>query len=1072
MNEKQIQNSLLNSRDGRRGCKKFPYLLHGLLLCILLTGLPLMADAARSRSQSKAEQPARSAKSVLVKGTVIDEAGNPVVGAAVFSSKVRKGVVTDLDGKFEISAPKGAELEVSILGYKTEHIVISSPEITVVLEEDALQMDASVVIGYGTQLKKNLTGAVASISGDNVLTTKATNVSSSLAGKVAGVNIRQMSGQPGSNDINFNIRGLGTPLFVIDGVLRSNSDDFSRLNPDDIENISILKDATASVYGIGSGNGVVIVTTKKGSRQKAKVSYSGIFGVTAPTGIPEMCNAAEWVMLRNEAEVNAGRNPMWTKEEFDKWQAGVPGYESTDWVDAIIRKTAMQHQHMLSVNGGTERVSYYVSFGYLNETGLFKNADDISYNQYNFRSNLSFKLADWLTADVNISGRFDERNSTAVDYATIMANATQIPPIYKIYANDNPEYLNDAYPSNPVAYASSERAGYSKFLADGLQTTTSLTFDAPWVKGLTAKALFAYDIGNSRSTTVNKGYYVYSYSAENDTYTAVPKNQPPKISKSGTYSALMDFQGSISYKNSFGRHNVEATAVWEMIERKQEWYGLSREYDVYTNDTIDQANNLNSKENSGSDAQYRNLSLITRIHYDYKGKYLIDLASRYDGSWRYAPGKRWGFFPSVSIGWRLSEEPFIKDNIGNVLTNFKIRASYGQSGEDTGNAFQWIPGYTIGSGLGYIFEPGKTTQGAASPILVNDNMTWVKIHSYDIGFEAALWDGLLGIEFDWYQRDRTGLLANRITSIPWYFGQTLPQENLNSDRVMGLDLTLSSQKKFGDFSYGVKAIINYARDMNLYIEQMPFNHAFGNWWSNSEWRMEGYASTYKIIGRFQNMEEIYHAPIHNASYGGHHNMLPGDFIYQDTNEDGIITNEDKRGYDFWNSSPNLNYGLTIDFAWKNLDLNILFQGAALYSLKYEGVYTTMLGIDGAHNAPKYMLDRWHRADPYDPDSEWIPGEWPAVRRSSDVSAVYNDSEFWRKKGDYLRLKSVEIGYTLPKSVLRKLKIERARIYLNGYNLFTICDPFLKPFDPEKGDGGYTYSYPLSRIFNIGLNITF
>lgn len=1057
-----------NASSRRRA---LPFRTSSLMLGFLLVFSPLSAiagDAEKSAESAVASEQ----KTITVKGTVIDEAGNPLVGVTVFSTAVNKGVVTDFDGKFEIRVAEGSKLTVSLMGFLDETITAGTGNLTVVLKEDVVQLDATVVLGYGSTLKKNLTGAVASISGETVLTTKATNVSSSLAGKVAGVNIRQKSGQPGSNDVDFSVRGFGQPLFVIDGVLRSNSDDFSRLNPDDIENISVLKDATAAVYGIGSGNGVVIVTTKKGTKQRTSVSYSGVYGITAPTGIPEMCNAAEWVTLKNESEVNAGRNPWCTPEEYEKWQTGAPGYESTDWVAAVLKKTASQHQHMLSVNGGNDRATYYVSFGYLNETGLLKNADDISYNQYNFRSNLNFKFTDNLIADVNISGRFADNNSTAYDYATIMSQATQIPPIYKIYANDNPDYLNDVLPSNPVAYASSEKAGYAKTTSAGIQTTTSLTWNVPFVQGLSAKVLFAYDWGNSHGKAVNKGYNVYSYSAQNDTYTTVPKGKPANISQSGSYSTLMNSQWSINYKNSFGKHNVEAGVVWETFDRTGDWYGLSREYKIYTNDTIDQANDINSKDNSGTDAQYRNLSLITRAHYDYKGKYLIDFASRYDGSWRYAPGHRWGFFPSVSAGWRVSEEPFIKDNIGHILTNFKIRASYGQAGEDAGNAFQWISAYTVGTGSGYIFKPGETTPGTSSPILVNDDLTWLRINTADIGFDATLWDGLLGIEFDWYQRDRTGLLAYRNTSVPWYFGQDLPQENLNSDRVMGLDLTLSTRKRWGDFVFGARLIMNYARSMRMYIEQQPYNNAFRNFWSNNAYRMQGYASTYKVIGRFQNMEEIYHAVIHDPSYGGTKYVLPGDFIYDDTDGDGIITNYDKRDNGFWNSTPKFNYGLNLDFAWKNFDVNILLNGAAMYSLKYDGLYTTMLGIEGAHNAPKYMLDRWHRADIYDPDSEWIPGNWPAMRKSSDVHSVYNDSDFWRKKGDYLRLKSLEIGYTIPDSVLRKVKIQKARIYVNGYNLFTICDPFLKPFDPEKGDGGYTYSYPLSRLFNFGVNITF
>lgn len=1056
-----------SSLFGRR-CYKTPIKIC-FILCLLpcsLWATPLTVIASSGLASLT------GASSIQVKGSVTDAEGVAIVGAAIYVVDSKKGYMTDREGNFSFGVQIGSTLQISFLGYISQTIVADRENIKVVLQEDVQGLDEVVVVGYGTQLKKNLTGAIANISGTDVMTTKATNVTSSLAGKVAGVNIRQMSGQPGANDVQFNVRGFGTPLFIVDGVLRSSADAFSRLNPDDIEDISVLKDATASVYGIGAGNGVVIVTTKKGTNQRAKVSYSGLYGLTVPTGIPEMCNAAEWVELRNEAEINAGRNPMWSEEEFNKWQTGAPGYESTDWQDAVLNKTASQQQHMVSVKGGSDKSTYYVSFGYLNETGLFKNADDISYDQFNFRSNLSFDLRKNLKANINFGGSYDVRNSTAVPYASIISQAHSIPPIYKVYANDNPEYLNDVYPSNPVAYASSDRAGYSKYKGSGIQTTATLTYEAPFLKGLSGKVLFAYDYGTGRNTYVNKGYTVYSYSAAQDTYTPIPKNQPPNIGKSGSYNSLLNFQGSISYKNSFGNHNVDGTVVWEVMERKGEWYGLSREYDVYTNDTIDQANRLESKENSGSDNSSRNLSLITRVHYDFAGKYLFDFASRYDGSWRYAPHQRWGFFPNVSIGWRVSEEPFIKNNIGDIITNLKFRASYGQMGEDVGNPFQWIPGYVIGTGSGFIFNPGENTQGAAPPILVNDRMTWVKVHTYDIGVDLSLWNGLLGVEFDIYKRERKGQLSYRNTSVPWYFGQTLPQENLNSDRYMGLDLTISSHKKFNEVTLGVRAIMNYSRSKGLYREQNAYNTAYSNWWGNRAYRLTGRRSTYELVGRFQNMEEIYHAANHDPSYGGTKRMLPGDFIYRDTNSDGFITDADKRDRRFWNSTPKFHYGLNIDLSWKNFDINILFNGSMMYSLRYDGVYTTMLGTDGSGNAPKYMLNRWHRADPYDVNSEWIAGKWPAIRKTSDVTSIYNDSSFWIKKGDYLRLKSVEIGYTLPTRFLKKINIEHARVFINGYNLLTICNSFLKPFDPEKGDGGSTYGYPLSRLFNIGLNITF
>lgn len=507
---------------------------------------------------------------------------------------------------------------------------------------------------------------------------------------------------------------------------------------------------------------------------------------------------------------------------------------------------------------------------------------------------------------------------------------------------------------------------------------------------------------------------------------------------------------------------------------------MNKFYDFYTNDQLDQASQKDATV-GGNENREKFLSYIGRFTYDYQGKYLLDFSGRYDGSYRYHPDQRWGLFPQISLGWRISEENFMKKTFPN-LSNLKIRGSYGLVGEDAGAPFQYVVGFLTSGGGYWEFQEGKETSGVASPPIVNERLSWMESKILDIGLDVGLFNNKLSFSFDLYQKTRTGLLAYRNVSLPNTYGGSFPQENLNSDRVKGFEFLINHTNRIGDLSYNISGNINFFRRQNLYIEHSPYSCSWdkyraGVWndWFNgagtsAPYRYSDYVWTYDYNGRLKTDEEIQTAPLQNGPLGNRY-VLPGDLNYEDLNGDGVIDGNDLKPM-FYDGTPKLNFGLTLNGEWKNFDMSILFQGAGLFSKHYTHSYTMPFfpGDDG--NLPAYFMDRWHREDSYDPTSVWIEGEWPPIRTSAMAGMLYQDNPLWRRDATYLRLKNIAIGYTLmPK---RKVGINSLRLSLNIDNVYTWTDKYLKPFDPESDPASlFTgWIYPLTRTFNLGLNITF
>ncbi len=1020
---------------------------------------------------SSSVKPAAIQQQRSVSGKVTGSAGEPIPGVTVLVKSTTIGTITDNSGSYSFAnIPAGSTLVFSFIGMRTQEIAIGTNAVlNVVLVEETTDIEEVVAVGYGTMKKVSLTGSVSNISTKDILTTKAPSLAVALAGKIPGLQIRQNNGLPGSFNTNINVRGMGTPLFVIDGVVRNEPTEFQKLNPEDIESISVLKDASAAIYGINSSNGAILVKTKAGSKGPMKISYKGVFGVSSPTQHTPMMNVSQYWEIRNEDGINSGGTPYFSTPEALKEAQALP---YTNWYDETFKSSTFQHQHNVILEGGTDKINTYTSVGYMTDNGLLRSGD-IGYEKYSFRNGTNIKVNDNLTVDISLSGYTDLRKQPGTwDDAFFYLNKAVhgLIPSETVFANDNPLYYNRPMPlnDNPVQFSQRDIFGYGEWRDRFFQSTAGITYQVPYVKGLKLKFQGAFDSKLTVRTRVQKRAVNYKYSASNDSYTPY-NNYDPSIQEENTSLTRANFQGHILYNTKIAKqHNINMVLVGEAREDNNRYLSGKRFYagDLFTVDVIDRAPTTN-QQTGGNTARYTYMSLIGRFNYNFREKYLLEFAFREDGSYRYAPDQRWGFFPVVSGGWRISEESFMKDKVP-VISNLKLRGSYGKTGQDVGNPFQFVPGYV--SYNGYVLSSNGTyVSGYANAGLMNADLTWTTSKTTDIGIDLSLWKDLLDFSFDVYRRNRSGLLATRLQALPNTFGATLPQENLNSDRTDGFEFMIGHRHKIKDFEYGVSANMNIGRTKVTYAERAPFRSSMDRWKNGSVDRWQDIGWGYQVIGQYQNYQQIRDGVIETVSYANSR-TLPGDYIHLDVNGDGIISDKDRMPI-FWNGQPKMNFGITFFASWKGFDFNMLWQGAGMYSLKYNEILGNVLALD-ASNSPAMYYDRWHLADIYDPNSEWIPGRFPATRRlDSDNGANRIESDVQRVDATYARLKNIELGYTLPKGSLRTAGISNLRFYVSGFNLLVLCDRYLKSFDPEITDGN-GFQYPLSKSYNIGVDITF
>lgn len=1010
-----------------------------------------------------------------VSGKVTDEAGQPLPGVTVVIKGTTKGTVTSMDGGYSVSnLSAGAILQFSFIGMLTQEIEVGTQNtINISMKLDAIGIEEVVAVGYGTNKKMNLTGSIVTINDKELNTATTTNITDKLTGKLPGLRVMQRTSEPGNYDSKFDIRGWGNPLIIVDGIERGVS--FNKIDPNEVESITVLKDASAAIYGVKAANGVILVTTKKGKVGSLDITYSGTYGIKEITEFPKPMTAAQFTESFNWALVNGGQPIEFSQKLVDSYKNGE--VQGTNWQELAMNNTAPQQQHNLSFSGGNDKIKFFTSLGFIDDKGLFK-AGDLNYARYNVRSNIEAKLTKNLTAELQIGAIADKKESPSYWIGGIFKGLWMQRPTYSVYANETePFYQNMPDGNHPLVVTNSDLIGSTDSKNKAFQGTLSFNYDLPFVDGLSAKFLYAYDANHYNTKGFNRQYNLYDYMATTTSYNASGNNTPSKLDVAFEENEKSTMQVYLNYDKIFGEnHHVKGLFLYENINVANDNLNGSRKFAV---DAIEELYAGNSTQFISSDAnrifETNNQGIVGRLNYDYHSKYLVEASFRYDGSSMFPKGKRWGFFPSASVGWRISDESFIKDNIA-IIDNLKIRASYGKLGDDAAARYQFVSGYVYPTSVNFNGRPlggvfGGNFVAGLSPVgMVNPNITWFTATTANVGFDGSLWQNKLTFSADIFQRNRDGLLATRLLSLPQSVGASLPQENLNSDISRGFEIQIGTTQKINDITINLSGMMSFAKNKWDYKEEAIAGNSYLKWRNSNSGRYTNIIWGLDYSGQYQNQEEINkHLIINGQRY-----ILPGDYIFKDANNDGMLSEWDdlpiaKGTADMGSQAiPEINYGFNMSLKWKDFDMSVLFQGATNYSVML--IEQLQNPYPWGRNGLSHFYDSWHRADFNNPNSEWIPGKYPpsrigGVNWSNRTSAAYNI-----KDASYLRLKSMEVGYTLPTKYISKIGIKNCRLFANGFNLLTWSK--LDFMDPEHPQDQYGYMYPLTRNMNLGVNVSF
>lgn len=1023
-----------------------------------------------------------------VSGTVTDEAGEPIIGASILvNGNTSRGTITDIDGVFNIQAQPMDKLKISYIGCINAIVPADKTTINVVLKEDNKTLDEVVVVGYGTQKKATLTGAVSQVNNKEITVTKNENVVNMLSGKIPGVRISQKSAQPGEFDNSIDIRGMGEPLIVVDGVPRD-KDYFSRMDASEIESVSVLKDASASIYGIRAANGVILVTTKHGDSKEGKfnITFSANYGWQQFLYVPQTADAVTHMLLINEKQYNNGfdsnyfvRLPdKYTYEEMLAYSSGRK--KSTNWTKELFDNNVPQEQYNVSVDGGSERIKYYFNLGYLKQEGSYKSSS-LNYDRWNFRSNVDAQITDRLKATVQLSGYMDKKNQPFTDIWAVYKKAWTFRPTSQAYVDGDhslPAWDNDMLESeNPVAATNSDLTGFRQQKRYNFNGSLTLTYDIPSVKGLNAKAFYSYDYYNTNNTDYKRAYQLFNRRVDG-TLESFDRNTDSYLKRQSDPSYGTVMQLSLNYANRFGDHNVSAMILFEEQYNNYDNFYAQRNmlldglYLIYGEDT----GQVGYSDKGGIWDKTRQ-AVVGHVNYDYKGRYIADFSFRYDGSSSFPKGSRWGFFPAVSAGWRVSEEPCMKE-LMPFMDNLKLRLSYGEMGDDSGNGV--YPPDVIGYNLqprelGWVYN-GALTAGVVPTATPNLDLTWLKAKTYNVGIDFDLWNQKLSGTVEVFKRKRSGLFATSSAVIPGTVGASMSNENINSDETFGWEISLGHRNTVAGIQYWMNGQLSATKNRwNHYLDGQASNSMEYWYRANVSGRNKDIWFTYEEGGRFSNYDEIRYHPTTGANYN--QGTLPGDYWYEDWNGDGIVNDADRHPVATYNL-PVFNYGLTLGASWRGIDLSMNWQGAAGVYSQYDEVFTEVGPFNGGAVLDIYT-DRWHTVspndDPWNPDTQWVSGLYPATGHS------FNTGSTGIKNTSYIRLKTLEVGYTLPKAWLTKVGIKDLRVYFNAYNILTFTG--LDNIDPERPGtrGGANsgtaasilfYNYPVNRTYNIGATVRF
>ena len=1096
--------------------KQFEFNKGWTLMLLLALWLPF-STVAQTRTQ-----PATGATPVTVRGTVTDEANMAVIGASVMLEGTKTGTVTDLNGKFSINAPLNSTLSISYIGYAAQKVRVSSTNLTITLAEDLAKLDEVVVVGYGAVKRANLTGAVANIDMKEVSDISAPNLSSVLMGTMPGVRVNESTGNPvGTSTISIRINGSWNsepPLFVIDGFIRD-QETFNRLDPSEIENVSILKDAAAAIYGVRGSGGVVIATTKRGNVGKPKVSYSSSMGANIGVHMPVMMSAYEqgrslndlWQQQITYQGVDPSNRKLFTDQELQTMRNLNYNWLEMGWKDSYNMR------HTLNISGGTEDIRYFVGASYMWADGNFSN---LNMNRYGFRMGVDTKLAKNLKASINMS--FNNKNTESplnqrdVEpdrmYGTF-SDLARAPMFIPAYINGLP--VGNSIPSNgshPLEIMNS--GSYRRNKSNDVSAGLSIEYDVQRVKGLKLQFTGNFNQGASFGKQLSKPYFVYNFIPLGETQNSylLSEVQYPvdhtqyqrritnadRIQQSASNSYSYQINPQISYNNRFGKHSLSSMLVFEVSESGGENMSLSRQNVIIENYEVMAGYSQDGQTNSSAiNNKSRRQSFIGRFNYNFDDKYFIESAARYEASTNFAPGYRWGLFPSISAGWRISEEAFFKDNI-SFMDNLKLRGSYGRLGSDRATINQWRSSYGTTSGGAYI--GGAALTSVLHPTmegLVVMNSTWEKTDSWNAGIDFRLF-GDLSVAMDGFYRHTFDILDDFKSEFPQSAGinAATPRLNKGIQDSWGGELELAYNKKINkDWSVTIKGNLAYATNKVIQKSQNP---GVVGTWEDELGRIRGGEVGYFSQGIARTQAELdawiaalkQNIPIDdqgNPRYSTitvlgipEADLRPGMLMfndvgsarYQDSNgkwidgaPDGNITTDDRRIISKYDNPP-FAYGFTLGFTWKSLKMDAVFSGEFGNDVVFDkGWYEN---ASGGGRTGEFLSIQSNQL------REWYGNYWTESNINSkyprlDTNSLRNQrSTFWMRDGHNLRLRSLNISYNLPAEFSKPVGIDQMRVFFSGTNILTLINPY--PY--KDASVGFWSDYPSIRSYNLGINLNF
>lgn len=994
--------------------------------------------------------------SIQVTGIVSDDTGQPVIGANVSAQDTTIGAITDLNGRYTLNVPAGSTLVISYIGYTNQEVKVNAAgNYDIRLKEDAKTLNEVVVVGYGTQKKANLSGSVATVNSKELQNRPIQNLTNGLQGLMPGVTITGTNGAPGMDNGQIRVRGTGTlntasPYILIDGI---ESGTLNSVDPNDIESISVLKDAaSAAIYGSKASNGVILITTKRGQTGKPQIAYSGYVSFQNATSLIDRLSSAEYASMYNNALRAEGKAERFTADEIKKYQDGTdPKYPDTDWY-GLAYKTGVQHHHNININGGAENVSYMASIGYLNQTGILPNAGR---EQFNARTNLDMKLSKRVTARMNLSfikNKYSDASSAYVGGSSdqLIRQLNLIAPW--IVARKGDGTYGTISDGNPLAWLDSGM----KVTRDNYNFTGMAALDYQIMTGLklTLSGAYVSDFQN------------YLYFQKFIQYNESKKSEPNSLDERFYKWDRTNYDVLLNYDKSFGQHNLKGLLGWH-TEKYNYKYQKAYRKNFPNNELTDMnAGDSSTSKNEGYTRELAMISWFTRLNYDYAGKYLLEANIRSDASSRFAEGNRWGYFPSFSAAWRMSEEAFM-ENAKSWLSTLKIRASWGMLGNQDALEDYYPALNTYELDATYPFG-GTLYRGYYQKKLRLSTISWEKATTYGIGLDVGFLSNKINATIDYYNRKTTGILMD--VSVPNEFALNPYKDNVGAMRNSGVELNLGYNDKFGDWIFGIAANFTYNKneildlgftgDVKAQDQYMDVSDGYSQ--RNIVGNQMNAYYIYKADGFFNSQEE---ADAYTQKYEpklGGGKFKAGDLRYVDTNGDGKLTPADRVYRD--SPEPAYTFGLNLNAGWKGFDLSLMFNGAAKVNRLFDAheVYGAFSG-DAGH-----------------PASIW-KNAWTETNHRADMPRIYTDinspsssrnvqSTFWLQDTSYLRLKNLQVGYTFPKEWLSAWGVQNLRLYYSVENLLTL-DGMKINIDPEATSQKMS-SYPLLRTHAFGINLSF